>query len=104
MKGGSSISTVEGASASFIEIGRKGEIKGPIRANEIIIGKDAHVEDIHGKRILLKSGAQAQNVYGESVTIEPHCYVSGEINYTSELRIAEATLPRTPRKVAQLPS
>ncbi|MEM2119367.1 MAG: hypothetical protein QW840_04515, partial [Candidatus Bathyarchaeia archaeon] len=60
------------------------------------------VETVYGRKILLRSGAQAQNVYGEDITIEPHSRVTGEIKYTRELKIAEASLSKPPQKVDTL--
>jgi predicted acyltransferase (DUF342 family) len=75
-----------------------------LRAEEVIVGRDAHVENIHGKRVVLESGARAENVYGEIITIESHCHVSGEVQYTNELRLEErALLAKEPRKVDRLP-
>jgi cytoskeletal protein CcmA (bactofilin family) len=75
-----------------------------LRAEEIEIERDARVENVYGKRILLRSGASANNVYGEEITIESHCRINGETQYTRELRVApRASLTKTPQKVDKLP-
>jgi len=102
---GGSLDAQEGTTAAFVEIGNRGEIRGPVRADEIVIGKDAHVDDVHGRRVVLRTGAQASNVYGEDITIESHCDVSGEVQYTNELRMgSDIRVARQPQKVAKLPS
>jgi cytoskeletal protein CcmA (bactofilin family) len=101
---GGSITTGEGVTARFIEIGKRGEAHGPLRADEVIVGKDAHVETVWGKEIVLRTGANAENVYGESVTIESHCHIHGEVQYTRELRLGEnVSLTKAPEKVDKLP-
>ncbi|MEM3576917.1 MAG: hypothetical protein QXX51_00475 [Candidatus Bathyarchaeia archaeon] len=40
-------------------------------------------------KIILKSGAHADNIYGENVIIESDCQISGDIQYTNELKIEE---------------
>ena len=101
---GGSITTVDGVTARFIEIGKRGEVRGPIRADQVIIGREAHAENIYGKKILLRSGAHAENIYGENITIESNCQISGEVQYTIELRMNEhVSLAKAPQKVDKLP-
>ena len=101
---GGSITTVDGVTARFIEIGKRGEVRGPIKADQVIIGREAHAENIYGKKIFLRSGAHAENVYGENITSESNCQISGEVQYTIELRMSEhASLAKAPQKVAKLP-
>jgi cytoskeletal protein CcmA (bactofilin family) len=101
---GGSIVTDQGVAAQSIEIGKRGDARGPLKAEEVIIGRDAHVESVYGKRIVLESGAHAENIYGEDITIESHCQISGEAQYTHELRLEErASLANEPRKVDRLP-
>jgi len=33
--------------------------------------------------------AEAENVYGERITIDSHCHINGVILYTDELRLGE---------------
>jgi cytoskeletal protein CcmA (bactofilin family) len=105
MEVGGSIYTLEGASAYSVEIGTKGKVRGPIRADQAIVGRDADVETVYGNRILLRRGARAESIYGESVTIESDCHIDGEVKYTKELKIGEhVSLTRPPQKVDTLPS
>ena len=95
---------MEGAIAHFAEIGRRGKVIGPIKADQIDIGRDAHAENLHGKKVLLRSGAHAKNVYGEEITIESRCRISGDVQYTSNLRVnRDASLAKPPQKVNKLP-
>jgi len=91
---------VEGVTARCVEIGRRGKVRGSIKADRVVIGRDAHAEDIYGKQVLLRRGAQAENVYGENITIESNCHICGEVQYTGELRMNEhVTLAKEPQKV-----
>jgi cytoskeletal protein CcmA (bactofilin family) len=102
---GGSINTGEGVKARSVEIGSRGTIHGPVRAEEITIGKEAHVENLYGKEILLRSGATAENVYGEYITIESHCRVNGETQYTNELRQErDVSFGKPPEKVNAVPT
>jgi len=101
---GGSITTEEGVTARLVEIGRNGDVHGPLKADQVIIGKGASAETVYGKNVLLRSGAQAERVYGENITIEHNCRISGEIQYTSELSIAESVwIAKPPQKVDKLP-
>lgn len=103
VKVGGAITTVDGLTARFIEIGRKGEVRGLIKAGQIIIGKEARVESVYGRKILLRSGAYAENIYGESIAIESNCQISGEVQYTIELRTGEhVSFAKAPQKVEKL--
>jgi len=55
----------------------------------VIIGGDARVKSSYGKEVLLRTGAEAENVYGERITIDSHCHINGVILYTGELRCGE---------------
>ena len=79
-------------------------MRGDLRAEEIVIGRDAIVGNVYGRRVLLRSGASANSMYGEEITVEPDCRVNGEIRYTRDLRVAEgASLANAPQKVDKLP-
>lgn len=104
MEVGGSIDTTEGVTARLVEIGKRGEVRGPIRADEVLLGKDARVETIYGKRVILRTGALAENVYGEDVSIESDCRVRGETQYTNELKVnGNVSFGQSPRKVDKLP-
>jgi hypothetical protein len=76
-----------------------------VRADEVIIGRDARAGDIYGKRVYLRDGAKAHNIYGETIVIESHCEISGEIQYTHELRMSDRVqLARAPQRIDKLPS
>jgi cytoskeletal protein CcmA (bactofilin family) len=101
---GGSIITVEGVIARFVEIGRRGKVRGPIRAAQVIIGRDARAEDIYGAKILIRNGAHAENIYGENVTIESDCYIDGEVKYTDALKTGkDVYFKNPPEKVERLP-
>ena len=75
-----------------------------MKADQVIIGQEAHAENIYGKKIFLRSGAHAENIYGENITIESNCQISGEVQYTNELRMNEhVSLVKAPQKVDKLP-
>jgi predicted acyltransferase (DUF342 family) len=91
--------------ARVVEIGRRGEVHGPIHADVVVINRDARAENVYGKEILLRTGASANNIYGQRITIESHCDVYGEVQYTDELRLGEkVSLAKQPQKVDKLPS
>jgi cytoskeletal protein CcmA (bactofilin family) len=102
---GGSINTGEGVTARSVEIANGGKVQGPIRAEEIVIGRHAEVEDLHGKSIILRSGATANNVYGQEIFIESHCRVNGELQYIDELRQSgDIAFAQPPKKVTSLPT
>ncbi len=89
--------TDEGTHAATVEIGRKSEVEGPVRAQRVIIGEHAHAESIYGKGVLLRTGAEAENVYGERITIDSHCHINSVIWHADELRPGEGvSLARDP--------
>jgi cytoskeletal protein CcmA (bactofilin family) len=99
-----SITTILGVAAGSLEIGRRSEVKGPIRANEVIIGDTASVEDIHARSIFVGERARARNLYGERITIESGSHISGEVHYTESLQAERNVFfARTPYKVSKLP-
>jgi predicted acyltransferase (DUF342 family) len=101
---GGRIETTEGATARLIEIGSNGEVRGSLKGDIIMVGRNARVENVFGKEIHLHTGATATNVYGEKVIVEPHCQIHGEVQYTGELRVSESvSLASPPRKVNRLP-
>jgi len=101
---GGSITTSGGVTARTVEIGRRGEVHGPIKADKVFIERDAHAENVYGKEILLRTGASANDIFGQRVTIESYCHVTGEVQYTEELRVGEkVSLSKQPQKVEKLP-
>jgi len=62
------------------------------------------VENVYSKEVLLRTGAEAENVYGERITIEAHCRIHGEILYTDKLQLGEdVSLAKNPQRVSTLP-
>jgi cytoskeletal protein CcmA (bactofilin family) len=102
---GGRIETLEGVTGHLIEIRRRGEVRGSLRGDHIIIGRQATAEDIYGKTIELKRGAYARNVYGEIIIIESDCHINGKIQYTNQLKANEhISFAKPPQKVEKLPS
>ena len=94
----------DGINASYVEIGRRGRVTGPIHANEVLVGERARVENVYAGRITVEEKAQARNLYGESIYIESGCYVDGEVHYTDSLRTEEnVVFKEPPVKVEKLP-
>ena len=101
---GGSIETVEGVEASFVRIGRRGRVEGPIRADEALVGKRARVEDIYANEITLERKARARNLYGERIRLESGCQITGEVKYTESLEAAPGvSFAKTPQKTDELP-
>jgi len=86
--------------ASYVEIGRRGRVKGLIKAEEVVVGRGAEVEDIDAKRIVLERDVRAGSLRGETIRLEPGCRVSGEVHYTRELDAArDVSFAKNPEKV-----
>ena len=101
---GGSITTVVGVKAPYVRIGRRGEVTGPIRANEVLISEGARVEDVCARTITMEERARARNLYGERIFIESECHIYGEVQYTESLRIERGVSFATPPvKVEKLP-
>jgi cytoskeletal protein CcmA (bactofilin family) len=101
---GGSIETVEGTRGSFVEIGRRGEVRGLIKADEVVIEERARVEDIYANRIVLEEEARARNLYGARIRLESDCHVYGEVQYTESLETEHGvTFANQPQKVSKLP-
>ncbi len=82
---GGFIDTKEGVHASVVRIGTRGKVRGPIKADEVFVGRRAYVEDIEAKRIVLHRNARARNLRGEEIELESGCRISGKIYYTTRL-------------------
>jgi predicted acyltransferase (DUF342 family) len=101
---GGSITTTTGTSATEIEIGRHSEVIGPIRAEKVVIGNRARVEDVYAKIITMEERARARNLYGENISIESRCEITGEVQYTGRLDTEERVhFVKNPMKVEKLP-
>ncbi|MDH5447755.1 MAG: hypothetical protein OEY24_01215 [Candidatus Bathyarchaeota archaeon] len=100
---GGSIETVEGVSASYVRIGRRGKVRGPMKADEAVVSRRAQVEDVYAKIITLERDAKARNLYGERIRLESGCNVYGEVQYTESLETERGvTFAKTPQKVDKL--
>jgi len=101
---GGSIETVDGTYASFVEIGRRGEVRGLIKADEVEISERARVEDIYANRIVLEEEVRARNLYGARIRLEEGCHIYGKVQYTESLETEHGvTFAETPQKVSKLP-
>jgi cytoskeletal protein CcmA (bactofilin family) len=101
---GGSIETIEGVNAVYVRIGRRGRVKGPIRAEEAVISRRAAVEDIYAKTITIERDAKARNLHGERIRLESGCHVYGEVQYTESLETERSvSFAKTPEKVSKLP-
>jgi cytoskeletal protein CcmA (bactofilin family) len=100
----STLRTIHGAKAKRIEISRRGEVEGPIIADYVLARDRARFEDIHAKRVILRRGSRARNVYAEIVEIEDKCRISGEVKYTETLDFErDVRFEHPPEKVESLP-
>jgi cytoskeletal protein CcmA (bactofilin family) len=87
-----------------VEIGRRGAVRGFIKADEVIIHEKANVDDVYAATITLERGASARNLYGESITVESDCRIYGEVQYTAGLDADRSvTFDKPPRHVDRLP-
>ena len=77
--------TRNGATATRIEIERRGKVRGPLVGEIVTIKDRAEVEDIHADRIQLRRGCRAGNLYGRVIWIDTGCDVES-VTYTEELR------------------
>ena len=97
---GGLLATKEGAEADYIEIGRKGRVKGPLRARRVTVGEKARVEDVWAEEITLEEGARARNLYGIRIYVERDCVVLGDVKYVEEFVAEEgARFLKAPEKV-----
>jgi hypothetical protein len=68
------------------------------------MGRDSHTGGNFGIQVVARSGSHAENFYGENITIESNCQISGALQYTGGLRMNEhVSLVKTPQKVDTLP-
>ncbi|MFB0522467.1 MAG: hypothetical protein ACETV1_01735 [Candidatus Bathyarchaeia archaeon] len=101
---GGSIITDAGVKASYVGIGRCGRVVGSIRADEVLIGRRASVEDVYGGRVTMEGNARARNLYGERIYIESGCRVEGKVQYTRSLETEKGVFfAERPVKVEKLP-
>jgi len=100
---GGSVKTLRGIRAERFEIGKRGEVIGPIYARVAIIGRRANVEDVYAEEIRMKRGSSARNLHGKRIYIDDECRIYGEIKYTEELVTGEhVSFAKSPEKVDSL--
>jgi len=101
---GGLINTVVGVNASFVEIGRRGKVTGPIRANEVLVGERACVEDVYADEITMEMNAEARNLYGKRIRVESGCRIGGEVRFIESLESEKGVFySKPPVKVEKLP-
>ncbi|EMR73314.1 Integral membrane protein CcmA involved in cell shape determination, partial [Thaumarchaeota archaeon SCGC AB-539-E09] len=100
----STLRTIHGAKAKRIEIGRRGEVEGPVVADYVLSRDRARFEDIYAKRVVLRRGSRARNIYAEEIEIEGKCRISGELKYTESLDFErDVRFEHPPEKAESLP-
>jgi len=100
---GGSVETVDGVHATQVRIGRRGEVKGPIKADKAVISANARVEDVSAKKIVLERDVRAGNLYGERIELESGCHINGAVQYTKNLETGRGIIfAKTPEKVDKL--
>jgi len=75
-----------GAKAKNIEIGRRGEVRGPLIAEKVVIKDRSVVEDIYADLVKLGRECTARNIYASHITLELGCRIEGFIKYTQTLK------------------
>ena len=92
-----------GAKAKRIELGRRGEARGPLIGEVVVVKERCSVEDVWGDEIQLRGRAQARRLYGRKVHVEHGCDVESVV-YTEELRSEPSVRMGTPpQKAEKLP-
>ncbi|MCK4439292.1 hypothetical protein KAV47_09455, partial [Candidatus Bathyarchaeota archaeon] len=95
--------TRHGAKATRIEIGRKGEARGPLIGQVVIAKERSELEDVWADEIQLRSRVRAGYLYGRRVHLEQGCEVEG-VTYTEDLRTETSVKMRNaPQKAEKLP-
>ncbi|RLG46606.1 MAG: hypothetical protein DRN92_04910, partial [Thermoproteota archaeon] len=85
VKAGGYIKTSKGVKAREVRIGRRGEIKGPVVAEEVLIEERARVEDIYADEIVMEERSRARSLHGRRIYLERRCRVLGEVEYVETL-------------------
>ncbi|NIO36879.1 hypothetical protein GTO27_04150, partial [Candidatus Bathyarchaeota archaeon] len=102
---GGRIETVKGVKAARVEIGRRGRIRGPVVANEVLLRERAEADDIYADSLTMEERSRARNVYAKRVFLERGCRITGELQYTEEMKKEEGIqFAEEPRKTDKLPS
>ncbi|RLG39825.1 MAG: hypothetical protein DRO05_07955, partial [Thermoproteota archaeon] len=85
IKVGGYIRTSKGTKAKKVRIGKRGEIRGPVVAEEVIVEERARVEDIYADEIVMEERARARSLHGRRIYLERGCRVLGEVEYVEAL-------------------
>ena len=102
---GGRIETREGTKAATVEIGRRGKIIGVAVAEEVLLGERAQATDIYAGSLTMEEQSKARNIYAKKAYIERGCKITGELQYTEELKKEEDVyFTVEPRKTDRLPS
>lgn len=101
---GGKVETRRGSRVKTFEIGRKGEVVGPIVAESVRIGRGASVEDIYANWLELGEDSSARNVYAREAYLKEGCRITGELLYVDKLELEKNVKTYSePRKVEKLP-
>lgn len=96
--------TRDGAKADRIEIGKKGEVEGPLIANRVYLRDKVEAEDIYAKHAILRRNCRVRNVYADRIQIESGSDISGKVLYTDSLEADTGVQFRVnPEKTEKLP-
>ena len=104
VKVGGLIETLKGVKANYIEIGRRGEVRGPLIGVNVLVRERARIEDVYADTLTLEENSKARNIYARRIYVESGCRILGEVQYTELLEREEGVLfAQTPVKVEKLP-
>ena len=92
--------TRQGAKAARIEIGRRGEARGPLIGEVVIAKERSEIEDVWADEIQLRSRSRAGHLHGRRVQLGHGCEVEA-VTYTETLRIEPSVRIRTPPQKAE---
>ena len=96
--------TTLGAKANRIKIGKNGEVEGPIIAKNVYLKEKVNAEDIYGEDVTLRRGCIVNNIYAARVIIDSNCQILGKILYTESLSLGKRVDYRSnPEKIEILP-
>jgi len=102
---GGRIEAIDGTKASRVTIGSKGRISGPVVAKEALLEEEAEAEDIYADYLTMEEKSKARNVYVRKAYIMRDCVITGELQYTEELKTEEkVTFGEKPKKTENLPA
>jgi len=101
---GGLIASEKGAKARRIDLGKRGEARGPLLAEEVHIRDRARVEDVYAMSLIMEENAKACNLYVGRASIESECRISGETQYLEALDTGRnVVFAKPPVKVEKLP-